>query len=128
VVKRAIAPVAQTPAPTPQATSLPTPVAIASSASACVRSNADPGIVATPGPPDIPPAVRAQKVSGTAAIAVSLDARGRVTATSISQSSGNPGLDAIAAQMARDATYSPRYAACKAVAGTFTFTVKFAAW
>jgi TonB family protein len=72
--------------------------------------------------------VRAAKVSGTAAIEVSLDPKGRVLEARVAQSTGNTGLDTVAAQMARGATYTPKYVNCRAVAGTYTFTVKFVAW
>ncbi len=67
-------------------------------------------------------------MNGTTAIDVSLDSSGNVTGAKIARSSGNDGLDASALDMARGATYTPQYAACKGVASTYTFKVKFAAW
>jgi TonB family protein len=67
-------------------------------------------------------------VSGTAAIQVQIDPQGGVTNATVAQSSGNTGLDAVAMQMARNATYSPALANCKPVASTYTFRVKFVAW
>jgi TonB family protein len=67
-------------------------------------------------------------VNGTAAIHVSLDPEGRVLDAVVAQSSGNAGLDAAAMQMARAASYTPKYVDCKAVAGEYTFTVRFFAW
>lgn len=114
-------PGASTPAPTP------TPVATAS-ASSCINATHEPAVASTPDVAEIPPDVRAAKISGTAAIAVSLDAQGRVVDAKVAQSTGNTGLDSVATEMARAATYTPKTISCKAVASTYTFTVKFAAW
>lgn len=111
----------------PRASPAPTPLATPGT-TACVRSSSDPAVAATPDAAQIPPEVRAAKVSGTAAIEVSLDPKGRVLDARVAQSTGNAGLDTVAAQMARGATYTPKYVNCKAVAGTYTFTVKFVAW
>jgi protein TonB len=116
----------RTPAPA-TATPMPTPVATAT-ASSCVHNTTDPSVTATPDVGEIPPEVRVAKISGTAAIQVSLDPDGRVTNAAIAQSTGNAGLDNVAIQMARSATYTPKMVDCKAVAGTYTFTVKFVAW
>jgi TonB family protein len=107
------------PAPAPSATSPP---------AACLHSDTAAAIASTPDPVDIPPNVRAAKASGTTSVQVSLSPQGQVTNTTVTQSSGNPGLDAVAIQMARTATYTPQYSNCKAVAGTYTFTAKFVAW
>lgn len=116
-------------APVPQPTSLPTPVVIATPSGPCSgHANVDPMLSATPDPADISPEARASKVSGTAQVRVSLDAQGRVVNAAVAQSSGNAGLDAAAVQMARNASYTPKYVDCKAVAGDYTFTAKFVAW
>ena len=114
-----------TPAPTPE----PTIAATASSApSGCAQANADAAVVATPSPPEIPVSVRAQGTSGTALVDVHLDAQGAVTDAKVSQGTGNPSLDLVAVGMARNAQYSPATRACKAVASTYTFSVKFVSW
>ncbi len=116
-------PAAVVPAATASAVSSATP------AGPCAgHANSGPTVSATPDVPDIAAQVRAEKVSGTAAIRVALDPQGRVVDAAVAQSAGNPGLDAVAVQMARAATYTPQYANCKAVAGSYTFTVKFVAW
>jgi TonB family protein len=112
-------PLPLTPAPTPLATSSP---------SSCVHNTSDPSVSATPGVGEIPADVRAAKISGLAAIRVALDAQGRVIDASVAQSTGNSGLDSVAMQMARTATYTPRYVDCKAVAGNYVFKVDFRAW
>lgn len=114
--------------PAPASTPVPTPVPEATRAVSCVSTTTGPAIESTPTMPPIPPDARASKKSGTAAIAVQLDPQGRVTGTSVAQTSGDSGLDAVAAQMATNATYVPKVENCKAVASTYTFTVQFVAW
>lgn len=125
-VAHAIAPVAAA-TPAPRATPMPTPVATAVP-KACAAHDISPSVAATSAPVDIPPEARASKVSGTAAIAVQIDPQGQVTDAAVSQSSGSTGLDAVAMQMAKGATYTPALVKCRPVASTYTFTVKFAAW
>lgn len=107
-----------TPRPTPQP----------SSGAGCAQPNAPAVVSATPAVPDIAAAARAARVSGVAAIDVSLDPSGAVTDAKVTRSSGNDGLDASAVTMARNATYTPAYASCKGIASTYTFTVRFIAW
>lgn len=107
----------------------PRPVATATiSAAGCVRPNATPGVSATPEVADIAAAARASRVSGIAAINVSLDPAGNVTDAKVARSTGNDGLDASAIAMARNASYTPQYVGCKGIAATYTFTVRFVAW
>ncbi len=119
--------------PGPAVASAPPPAAstaapLATSTPGCAGATLLPTVSATPPITDIPPDVRAAKVSGTAAVQVALDPQGRVTGATVTQSTGNSGLDNVAVDMARSATYSPKLESCKAVAGTYTFTVDFAAW
>ena len=114
-------PGASTPAPTAAPVASATP-------GACINTTRDPAVASTPDVGEIPPDVRAAKISGTASITVSLDAQGRVTGALVAQSTGNTGLDAVATEMARSATYTPKTISCKAVASTYVFTVKFSAW
>ena len=116
--------VAVTPLPTPQ----PTASAVQPAGAPCIRPDAAPQIASTPNPSAIPGDVRARKGSGTARVTVSLDAAGHVLDAKLAQSSGDPGLDLTAVQMAQSATYAPRVVACKAVAGQYTFSVRFVAW
>jgi TonB family protein len=107
----------------------PRPVATATLPSkGCSRPNAPAGVSGTPDPSDITAQARASRVSGMAAIDVSLDPSGNVTDAKVARSSGNDGLDASALDMARKTTYTPQYSACKGVASTYTFRVKFVAW
>ncbi len=115
--------------PPPRAKPAPTPAATATASGPCAgHADTDPTVAATPDAADIPPQARASKASGTAAVRVSLDAEARVLQANLTVSSGNAGLDAVAVQMARGASYTPKYVGCKAVAGDYTFTVKFVAW
>lgn len=96
---------------------------------ACTAANQPAGVVGTPPPvPAIAANARAQAASGTARIAVQLNPRGRVTGSSIVQSSGSAALDALAQRMAAQTSYQPALTACKAVASTYVFSVRFAAW
>jgi protein TonB len=115
--------------PAPRITIAPTPVATATPSGPCGgHANSDPTVASTPDTPDLTPQARASKVNGTAAIHVLLDPAGHVTDATVAQSSGNAGLDNTALQMARSAAYTPKYVDCRAVAGDYTFTVKFVAW
>ncbi len=113
-----------TPAPPP-----PAPTVVPSPAGAgCAQPNAVAAVIATPGPPDIPVAVRADRTNGTALVTVALDAQGDVTGASVAQSTGNSSLDVVAVGMARGARYSAPLHDCKPIAGNATFSVKFVAW
>ena len=109
----------------------PRPILTATPARAltgCVNPNAAPAVAATPDVPGIAAAARASRITGVVAIDVSLDPAGAVTDAKVARSIGNGGLDASALAMARNASYTPKYVACKAVASTYTFTIKFVAW
>jgi TonB family protein len=115
--------------PAPPVTPMPTPTAVATSAvQACMQHDISPAVAATSAPVDIPPEARASKVSGTAAVQVQINTDGRVTNATVSQSTGNMGLDQVAMEMAKGATYTPALVKCKPVASTYTYTVKFVAW
>ena len=107
----------------------PTPAPAATvAATGCAKSDIDAVVLSSPDPPDVPVAARAEGTSGTALVDVKLDAQGTVTGASIAQSSGSSSLDVIALGMARDARYAPATHDCKAVASTYTYSVKFVAW
>ena len=111
------------PAPTP----VPTAVATVAAAG-CNDPNAEAAVTENPPPGDVPVAARTDGTSGITLIKVQLDAQGTVTGAAVSQSSGNPSLDLVAVAMARDAKYSPALNACKAIASTYDYSVKFVAW
>jgi periplasmic protein TonB len=111
----------------PSATPAPTPSA-APVAQACLQHDISPAVSATADPVQIPPDARASKASGVAAIAVQIDPQGHVSDAAVQRSSGNAGLDSVAVQMAKGATYTPALVKCKPVASTYTFTVRFVAW
>ncbi len=118
---------ATAPAPTP-APATPPPTPAATRGAACTQPNAGAAIAASPPPPDIAPAARADGTSGVALVRVQLDPSGQVTGTGVVQSTGNSSLDLVAVGMARDARYSPALRNCKPIAGDYTFSVKFVAW
>jgi TonB family protein len=97
-------------------------------ANACEKSDLGAAVTGNPPTPDIPNATRADGTSGTATINVQLDSQGAVTAAAVAQSTGNSSLDVVALGMARAARYSPALHACKPVAGTYAFRVRFYAW
>ena len=98
------------------------------SAPGCEKSDVDAAITQEPSQPQIPSDVRADGTSGVASVEVRLDDRGDVTTANVSQSTGNSSLDVVALSMAREARYSPALHACKPVAASYTFRVRFYAW
>lgn len=94
----------------------------------CTNPDAPAGVLAAASPPPIPAAVRAQDVTGMAAVLVHLDPNGTVTTATIEQSTNSPSFDAIAMEMARETQYAPARHACAAVASTYLFRVQFSAW
>jgi TonB family protein len=118
--KQPVAVVAVAPTPPP-----PAPV---SSAAPCRDPNAKAALASPPSPPDISADARAQGTNGIAAVLVRVDADGSVGDAAVTGTSGNAALDDVALSMARAATYAPALLDCKAVAGDYTFRVKFAAW
>lgn len=125
-------PVAQVIAPTrgttPSPAATPAPTTTVPAAQACLQHDISPAVAATSPPVQIPPDARASKVSGVSAIQVQIDPEGRITDATVARSSGNSGLDDVAVQMAKTATYTPALVKCKPVASVYTFTVKFVAW
>lgn len=116
----ATAPLVQTATAAPSAPPSPAP---------CASPNAPAALAGSPPPaPSLAPDVRAQHVSGVSRVAVRVSASGSVLDAKIAASSGSPSLDVAAIAMARDATYAPAYAKCKAIAGDYTFSVRWAAW
>jgi TonB family protein len=94
----------------------------------CAGADLPAAVAASPPPPAIPSSVRALNVSGVAAIRVDLDRDGNVTGAEIMQSVGDPSFDAIALQLAKEAHYTPAQHACKTIASTYVFRVRFYAW
>ena len=113
---------AATPAPKPVTTPAP------SATPACANNDLPAAIASSPPPPEISPQVRADGVSGTARIKVSLDANGTVQNAMVMNSTGSGSLDLVAVSMARSTQYTPAQHDCKAVASDYTFSVKFVSW
>lgn len=99
------------------------------SVAACDAPNAPAALAGSPPPvPTIAPSVRAKAISGTTRVAVQIDPSGSVRDARVAASSGSTSLDVAALSMAKGATYAPARLKCKAVAGDYTFSVKWVAW
>lgn len=118
--------VAAVTAPSPASEPMPTPSPVATPN--CAKSDTPVGIVATPPPPEIAPAARADAVTGNTRVRVTVDPDGTVKSATVIATSGSPSLDLVAVTMARGARYSPATHVCKVVAGDYLYTVRFAAW
>lgn len=75
---------------------------------------------------DVPKSV-SSRLAGRriATVAVTLDATGKVTAASVYQSSGDPGLDAAAVDAAKRSTYAPGATNCTPSGGTFAVQFEY---
>jgi TonB family protein len=104
--------------PTPAATATPN----------CATSDTAVQMIASPSPPDIPPAARGDQTNGITRVRVIVNPQGSIESTAVIGSSGNSSLDQVAIAMARQAQYAPATHACKAVASDYTYAVKFIAW
>ena len=109
------------PVPTPQPTAFARPAP-------CRTADLPAALIVAPSPAPIPADVRAQATDGIARILVRLDSQGAVLGSTVVQSSGNRSLDAVAQTLAQTGRYTPAFKSCKAIASSYTFSVKFAAW
>jgi|SRR5579872_4182276 len=78
--------------------------------------------------PEFPTALRDQFKSSDPVLvklAVDIATDGSVRAVHLLDTSGNPQIDLLGINAARASTYAPALAACKPVAGTFTYTIDF---
>ena len=78
-----------------------------------------PAAVTEPFAPTLPAIAAEQRVSGTAAIAVTLDRSGRVDSSTVLDSSGNRWIDDAALSAARLSHYSAETRACDAIGGSY---------
>jgi len=108
------------PSPPPRRLATPTGVQ-----TGCAVANAVPAVRATPDVPDIPSAVRASGKVGLTQVRVSLNPDGSVAGALVDRSSGSGELDQIALTVAKGSTFSAALVACKPVAGTYDFRVRF---
>lgn len=106
----------------------PSPSPRASATPNCANHDTPVIVAVSPPPPDIPASVRGAAKSGTTRVRVDVSAAGAATGETIAQSGGDPALDSIALAMAKAAAYTPATQACKPVAGTYTYAVRFVAW
>ncbi|MGR4064661.1 MAG: energy transducer TonB [Vulcanimicrobiaceae bacterium] len=94
----------------------------------CAKANEPAAVAVEPPAPDPSVEARARGVSGTTSVNVKLDERGAVVDATIGESSGDPSLDDLALTTAKFAQYTPALHLCKAIASTYAFRVRFAAW
>jgi TonB family protein len=119
------------PAPAARSTPPPTPHPAAPSASPpmlCAGQDEPVTIVSPPPPPDLTPDQRSAAYTGVARVRVDVDANGAVTGTAVVDSTGKDELDLVAVSAARAARYAPATHACKPVAGSYVFALRFFAW
>jgi TonB family protein len=84
-----------------------------------------PAQVLTQAQPEIPDEIRGKVHEAQVAIRVDLDARGKLIRARIVRSSGFQALDLAALVAADKSTYTPARSHCKAVEGSFLFTVTY---
>ena len=108
----------------PPPTVVPTPSAAPTPN--CATGDTPVQIVATPTPPaEIASAARADRITNIARVRVVVDPNGTVSSVSLLQSSGSSSMDLVAVGLARAAQYAPATHGCKAIAGDYTFAVRF---
>ncbi len=110
-----------TPSPSPTVAHLPTPAGV----SGCTKAYAVATVMASPQPPDVPDDARRSATAGVTEIHVQLDDRGAIVDAAVAASSGNAQLDQVALNLAKGSTYTPAVSACKKIASTYTYRVRF---
>jgi TonB family protein len=104
----------------PSATAAATPTPLG-----CATSDTPVQLAANAPEPELSPAARASTVTGIARVRVIVGPSGNVEDAAVLESSGSKELDLVAVSMARAAQYTPATHACKAIASTFTYSVRF---
>jgi TonB family protein len=89
----------------------------------CAIQSAAASVAATPA--ELPQIAAQQRVTGITAVRVELDARGRLGAASVLQSSGNRYIDEAALRTARTARYGAEVRDCERLGGTYALVVDF---
>jgi TonB family protein len=97
----------------------------APSVGASVTCAAAPASITDAQPADVPTIAAEQNVTGITSVRIALDASGRLTATSVLESSGNRWLDLAALQAARSSSYRAESRDCTRVSGTYALVVDF---
>jgi len=97
----------------------------APSVGASVTCAAVPAAITDAQPADLPTIAAEQHVTGIASVKIALDAAGRLTSSSVFESSGNRWLDQAALRAARSSRYSAESRDCAHVGGTYAFVVDF---
>jgi len=95
------------------------------SVAAACGATRGPTIVGALAAPTYPAKARSRGWEGRVVLLLSIDARGRVVAADVAESSGRPALDQAALEAARDWTFAPALENDAPVAGTLRVPVKF---
>jgi periplasmic protein TonB len=95
------------------------------SVGASVTCKAVPASVSDAVPADLPAIAAEQNITGTTAVRIDLDARGRLAKSSVLASSGNRWLDLAALRAARSSRYSAEVRDCAPVGGAYAYIVDF---
>jgi TonB family protein len=91
----------------------------------CTAAVASPPGIAYAQPADLPPIAAEQHVTGTTAVLVNIDARGRLIDSAVLASSGNSWIDRAALHAARGSRYTAEVRDCAPVGGVYAFVVDF---
>jgi TonB family protein len=106
---------------------LPTPIdppSTALSTPACANPPHD-AIVTNAVTPERPAIAQEQGAAGRTQVRVDLSPTGSVVSASVARSSGNTALDTAAVEAARQARYAPASDGCRAIGGSYLYTVDY---
>lgn len=92
--------------------------------STCRTPNVDAAVNGTPFF-EMPAIAAGQGATGVSGVAIQLSSTGALVSESILESSGNPNLDRAALLSARLSRFTPEVSNCRAVGGTYLYSVTF---
>ena len=95
------------------------------SVGASVNCAATPASITHAEPADLPAIAAEQHVTGITSVRIALDASGRLTQTSVLESSGNRWIDRAALRTARFSRYGAESRDCTRVGGAYALIVDF---
>lgn len=95
------------------------------SVGASVTCAAAPASITHAEPADLPAIAAEQNVTGITSVRIALDASGRLTNSSVLESSGNRWIDQAAVRAARFSRFSAESRDCTHVGGEYAFVVDF---
>jgi TonB family protein len=100
-------------------------IPLAPSVGTSVGCVAAPASIAFAYPADLPAIAAGQNVTGITSVRIDLDASGRLTRSSVLESSGNRWIDRAALRAARLSRYGAESRGCTQVGGVYAFVVDF---